>query len=189
MRTYRKAVPAVAVAAVLSAATMASPASATATVTIKVEQVYSETVSEPRAKFTCPPNMVITGRSHYGDENKPTTYYCSRILINGEQAEVHTGEWSTEQRESRSSYTAPMDQAVVGRWHSGDENGMTRYLSGALYWQHRQVRLTDSAWSGDYKESSHNWQAGHNQVMVGRSHSGDENGRTQYKYATVSFTG
>ncbi|MDR8413294.1 hypothetical protein MTP10_31750 [Nonomuraea sp. 3-1Str] len=186
MRMYRKAIPVV-VAAALSAATMASPAAAA--VTIKVESISSQTVWEAGAQFTCPPNQVLTGRSHYGDEGKPTTYYCSRILVNGEQAEVHTGGWSSPQRENRSSYTAPVDQVVVGRWHTGDENGMTQYLSAALYWQGRQVRLTDPLWTGEYKESSHIWQASAGKVMVGRSHSGDENGRTKYQYATVSFDG
>ena len=186
MRTYRKAIPFAVVAAALSAAALAVPASAAA-VTINVERVYSETVWESSAQFDCPANQVLSGRSHYGDENKPTTYYCSRILINGEQAEVHIGDWTSPQRESRSSYTAPMDQAVVGRWHSGDENGMTRYRSAALYWQGAQVRLTDPLWTGEHKESSHIWQAGTGTVMVGRSHSGDENGKTRYQFATVSF--
>ncbi|MER7207956.1 hypothetical protein [Streptosporangium sp. NPDC000239] len=183
-RTYGRAVPVVAAAAA-AALTMASPASAA---TIKVERIYQETVLERADAFDCPANQVLTGRSHIGDENTRTTYYCSWIFINGEQVEVHSGDWTASQRESKSSYIAPTDQALVGRWHTGDENGMTRYRTGALYWQGRQVRLTNLTWSGEYKESNHNAQAGYNQVIVGRSHSGDENGKTRYLYATVTFT-
>ncbi|MEV8634711.1 hypothetical protein AB0395_23945 [Streptosporangium sp. NPDC051023] len=191
-RTYGKVVPVAMAAAALAAMTVASPASAesaAAAVTIKVERVYSESVLERRDAFTCPANQVLTGRSHVGDENKWTTYYCSWIFINGEQVEVHSGDWTSSQRESKSSYTAPTDQALVGRWHTGDENGMTKYRTGALYWQGRQVRLTNLPWSGDYTESNHTVQAGYNQVMTGRSHNGDENGKTRYQYATVTFEG
>ncbi|MBO4269474.1 hypothetical protein [Microbispora triticiradicis] len=188
MRTLGKALSVVAAAAALSATAMAAPASAA--VTIKVEQISSQTVREWwGVQVTCPPNQVLTGRSHYGDENAYTTYYCSRILINGEQVEVHTGDWTSPQRESRSDYSAPNDQVIVGRWHEGDENGYTRYRSAALYWQGRQVRLIDGDVSGQYTESSHTWQAKAGRVMTGRTHYGDENGKTTYRSATVYFEG
>ncbi|GAA4214356.1 hypothetical protein [Microbispora amethystogenes] len=186
MRTFSKALSVVAVAAALSATTMTSPASAA--VTIKVEQVFSQTVWEWTGyQFTCPQNQVLTGRSHYGDENAKTTYYCSRILINGLQVEVHAGDWTSPQRESKSDYSAPNDQVVVGRWHEGDENGYTRYRSAALYWSTRQIRLVDGEVSGQYTESSHTWQARAGKVMTGRTHYGDENGKTTYRSASVYF--
>jgi hypothetical protein len=190
MRTYSKAVSAAVAAAALAAVTLASPASAAVEVTIKVEVTSSETMStEVESQFSCPANQVLTGRTHVGDENRPTTYHCSTIFINGERVYVHSGDWTASQKESRSSYAAPLDQALVGRWHSGDENGPTRYRTGALYWQNRQVRLTGATWTGQYKESSHTTHAPYNQVMTGRLHTGDENGKTQYQYATVTFAG
>ncbi|MER5647652.1 hypothetical protein [Streptosporangium sp. NPDC002524] len=187
MRTYGKALSVVAAATALVATATVSPASAA---TIKMERIYTETVSESMGiQFTCPPNQVLTGRSHYGDENKPTTYHCSRILINGEQVQVHAGDWTSPQRESRSDYSAPDNQVVVGRWHHDDENGDTRYRSAALYWQGRQVWLTDGNTSGEYKESGHSWLAAPGKVMTGRVHHGDENGKTWYRFATVSFEG
>ncbi|GAA2393459.1 hypothetical protein [Nonomuraea africana] len=36
---------------------------------------------------------------------------------------------------------------------------------------------------------SHSWQAGYGKVMTGRIHYGDENGKTWYRFATVSFEG
>ncbi|MET7466615.1 hypothetical protein [Nonomuraea sp. NPDC005501] len=173
----------------LAAVTMAAPAPASASaVTIRVERGHTETVREWFDPFTCPTNMVLTGRSHHGDENNATTYYCSFIFVNDEQARVFVGDWTPGQKESRSSYSAPADQALVGRWHTGDENGTTKYRPATISWQGRQVRLTDPLWTGEYKESSHTWQAEFNKVMVGRSHTGDENGRTKYQYATVTVT-
>ncbi|MEU8378615.1 hypothetical protein [Streptosporangium sp. NPDC048865] len=193
MRTRSKALPVTLAAAALAVVAVTAPAPASASsaaaVTIRVERTYSETVYESNSQFTCPPDQVLTGRSHFGDENRPTTYYCSTIFIDDQRVEVHSGDWSAAQRESRSNYVAPLDQALVGRSHSGDENGDTRYRTGALYWQNRQVRLTGAAWTGEHKESSHTTQAGHNQVMTGRLHSGDENGKTRYQYATVTFAG
>ncbi|MFI6509933.1 hypothetical protein ACIBCT_20210 [Streptosporangium sp. NPDC050855] len=186
MRTYGKALSVAAVAAVLSATTMASPASAA---TIRTERTYNETVWEDGAQFTCPPNMVMTGRSHYGDESRQTTYHCSRILINEEQVEVHSGDWTRRQWEARSDFSAPNNQVIVGRWHDDDENGDTRYRTAALYWQGRQVMLINGDSTGAYTESSHTWLADDGKVMTGRAHYGDENGKTWYRFATVSFTG
>ncbi|MFF3441385.1 hypothetical protein [Streptosporangium sp. NPDC002721] len=191
MRIYSKAVPAALAAAALAVMTAATPASASSAtaVTIRVERAYAEYVPEWNTNFTCPTNQVLTGRSHVGDENAWTTYHCSWIFINDEQVQVHLGDWTPGQKESRSDYTAPLDQALVGRSHTGDENGTTRYRTATLYWQGQQVRLTGAAWTGSHKESNHTTNAGHNQVMTGRKHSGDENGKTWYQYSTVAFTG
>ena len=64
---------------------------------------------------------MLTGSTHVSDADRPTTYDCSTIFINGERVYVHSGDWTASQKESRSSYVAPLDQAL-GRWHSGDEN-------------------------------------------------------------------
>ncbi|MBB4913225.1 hypothetical protein [Streptosporangium saharense] len=187
MRTYGKAMSVAVAAAAVAAMTVASPASAA--VTIRVERAYSEIVPEWNTQFTCPTNQVLTGRTHNGDENAWTTYHCSWIFINGEQVRVSIGDWSPGQKESRSSYSAPADQALVGRSHTGDENGTTRYRAATLSWQGRPVRLTATTWSGDHKESKHTFQADYNRVLVGRSHSGDENGKTRYQHALVTFEG
>ncbi|MEV8634712.1 hypothetical protein AB0395_23950 [Streptosporangium sp. NPDC051023] len=191
MRTYSKVAPVAMAAAALAAMTVASPASAesAAAVTIRVERAYAETVPEWNTQFTCPTNQVLTGRSHVGDENARTTYYCSWILINGEQVRVSLGDWTSGQKESRSSYTAPADQALVGRSHTGDENGTTSYRAATLSWQGRPVRLTGADWSSQYIESKHTYQADYNRVLIGRSHSGDENGKTRYQHALVIFEG
>ncbi|MEU1735941.1 hypothetical protein [Streptosporangium sp. NPDC020145] len=191
MNVYKKALPAALAAAALATLT-AAPASAASTtldVTVKVQLSHTSTVKESAGVwFTCPGNEVMTGRSHSGDENGSTTYYCSTITINDQPVQnVVKGLWSAGLKESRSSYTAPNDQAVIGRWHSGDENGSTKYLAAMFFWQGRQVRFSSPAWSGDLKESRHSWRANAGQVMTGRYHWGDENGTTRYQYATVTI--
>ncbi|GAA4197056.1 hypothetical protein GCM10022252_45450 [Streptosporangium oxazolinicum] len=182
----KKIAAAAAVVAGLATLAVTSPASAA---TVVVEQIYSRTVPESGGQFSCPEGMVMTGRAHTGDENNPTTYWCSRVLIDGVQVQVHWGDWSTGVNENRSTFIAPLDQVLVGRWHQGDERGLTRYRTAALYWQGRQVRITSLRWSGGVKESSHNVQARSGEVMTGRSHSGDENGTTNYQFGLVTFTG
>ncbi|MEU6429747.1 hypothetical protein ABZ860_27970 [Microbispora sp. NPDC046973] len=49
----------------------------------------------------------------------------------------------------------------------------------------RRARVT----TGQYTESSHKWQAKPGAVMTGRTHYGDENGKTTYRFATVYFEG
>ncbi|MET8050207.1 hypothetical protein ABZU75_21670 [Streptosporangium sp. NPDC005286] len=183
MKKVTFAALAVAAVAVLNVPVPASAA------TIKVEYVYSGTVKESGGEFACPAGQVMTGRSHNGDENANTTYQCSWILIDGVQVEVFTGDWFGYMKESNSNFSAPLDQVIVGRRHYGDENGATEYKTGALYLQGRQVRITNRTWTSAYTESGHTTQAGFNQVMTGRNHSGDENGKTQYQYGTVTFAG
>jgi curli biogenesis system outer membrane secretion channel CsgG len=182
---FKKVLLAVAITAAM-ATLPAAPASAATEVTITTELRHTSTVKESAGvAFTCPANEVLTGRRHSGDENGYTTYYCSRVLVNGEQALVSPGSWTSGQRESSSFYEAPADLALVGRWHSGDENGTTRYRTGALYWQGQQLRLAAYVWTGNLRESGHFSQGTPGEVMVGRAHWGDENGDTRYRYATV----
>ncbi|GGQ27228.1 hypothetical protein [Streptosporangium pseudovulgare] len=190
----KKVLPTAMAAAALTALTVlpAVPAAAAATaeVTIRVERSYTETVQEWRGiPFTCPTNQVLTGRMHTGDENGPTTYYCSWILVNGEQAQVLLGDWNTGQKEKQSNFVAPPDQAIAGRWHTGDENGITKYRTAAIYWQGRQLRLTSPVTSSCAKESNCYSEAGAGRVMTGRSHTGDENGSTSYRYSLVTLEG
>ncbi|WP_156325745.1 hypothetical protein [Nonomuraea sp. SBT364] len=184
----KKALSAALTALVAVAVAAPAPASAAA-VTIKVERAHAEMVREWIDPFTCPTNTVLTGRSHYGDENAPTTYYCSFILIDGEQAQVYLGDWTARQKESRADFSAPDHHAVAGRWHEGDENGYTRYRTASVHWRGRQVLLAAGDISGAHRESSHTWHADENKVMTGRLHRGDENGSTYYRFATVTLAG
>ncbi|WP_063819328.1 hypothetical protein [Herbidospora cretacea] len=181
----RKVLP-VALAAALTVTTVSVPAQAAA---IRVQLAYSELVPEFMSEFTCPTNMVLTGREHYGDEGAWTTYHCSFVFINEEQAMVGLEPWSSSQKESKSSYTAPPGRVLAGRAHQGDENGQTRYRPASLWWRGQQVTVYTQGWSAGFKESKHTFHAPANHVMIGRSHSGDENGTTRYLTAVLYAEG
>ncbi|MEU7004413.1 hypothetical protein [Nonomuraea sp. NPDC046570] len=189
MRTYSKAVHAAMVAASAAALAVVSPAPAAsaAAVTIRVVPAYSETQKESASWFVCPTNQVLTGRSHHGDENADTTYTCSWIFVNDEQVQVSIGDWSLRYKESNSSYSSPPNQALVGRQHIFDENGWTWYRSASLSWRGQTVRVIDPVWTGNLKESNHNYQTDTQRVLIGRAHSGDENGNTRYQHAYVTI--
>lgn len=188
----KKALCAAVVAAAATALTAAPAAVAESAqeVTIRIERGHVESVKESAGVwFTCPGGQVLTGRQHTGDENGRTTYYCSTITINDIPVVVSPGGWAERIKESNSIFVAPGNEALVGRWHSGDENGYTRYRTAALTWQGQPVRLTFPQWTPAVSESYHFSEAGPGQVMTGRSHYGDENGATQYRYSTVEVDG
>lgn len=165
----------------------AAEANATAASEIVIIDGYTETVKESAGvPVVCPSNQVLLGRAHSGDENGNTTYYCGLILIDGQMVQVSAPNWSSSQKESDSFFAAPGDMALVGRQHTGDENGSTRYATASLSVGGRTVELTAYRWSPGQKESSSYSKAGDYEVMVGRQHSGDENGQTRYQYARVA---
>ncbi|MFF0146241.1 hypothetical protein ATK36_1309 [Amycolatopsis sulphurea] len=174
-------------AGILSAGSAAvAVAAPSTTAEIIIIDGYTQTVKESSGTpVLCPTNQVLLGRSHSGDENGNTTYYCGLILIDGQQVRVGAPTWSASQRESNSFFAAPGDQVLVGRQHSGDENGSTRYATATMSAWGRTVELTSYRWSPDQKESSSYSKAGDYEVMVGRQHSGDENGQTRYQYARI----
>lgn len=162
-------------------------ASAGTTSTIKIIATNPTTIKESSGTaFLCPENNVLIGREHHGDENGNTTYYCARILVNGYLVTVNAGPWTNAQKESASSFTAPEDEAVIGRYHVGDENGNTQYRTAYLTVQGKELSLTNVHTVGPYQESNSLSKAGAGEVLVGRSHAGDENGSTYYQYATVT---
>lgn len=131
--------------------------------------------------YTCPSSKVMTGRRHSGDENGTTYYHCCNAYRSGVQAVPYSLVWSSNIKESSgTAYTCPSAKVLVGRRHSGDENGYTIYqcayldFGGATYY-------TDSStcsWSSGQKESSSNYVCAYARVLTGRQHAGDENGTT-----------
>jgi peptidyl-Asp metalloendopeptidase len=131
--------------------------------------------------FTCPSAQVMVGRAHAGDENGTTSYNCCNAFHNGVQAVPFGQVWSNNIKESSSiPYTCPGGTVLVGRYHSGDENGTTRYSCAFLDFGGvtRYPDANTCAWSSGLRESSSNYVCAFDRVMVGRQHSGDENGTT-----------
>lgn len=76
---------------------------------------------------------------------------------------------------------------LYARTHTGDENGMTAYKCAYAYWADgANAKVTEITFSSSMKESSHSFTCGSNEVMVGRIHDGDENGKTWYACARVA---
>ncbi|WP_433355983.1 hypothetical protein ACQP25_18535 [Microtetraspora malaysiensis] len=140
-----KALPAAMVVAALATLTAAPAAAAApaATGRVSIGNHTTHFVLEGRnVEFTCPTNQVMTARWHTGDENGLTGYHCSSVYVDGQEVQVSMGGWDQGMKESDSKFIAPMNQVIVGRWHKGDENGLTRYRTAALYWQGKLMRIT-----------------------------------------------
>ena len=94
-----------------------------------------------------------------------------------------------------SSYKAINGYVIVGRKHAGDENGLTYYLTGKpkifdvdLCNEVHEARIAvlDRYNSDSFKQSNLNFTCEGNNVIVGRAHTGDENGFTTFVYAELA---
>ncbi len=146
-------------------------------------------------RYLCPANTVMTGRWHSGDENGNTQYEYATLKIVDSDNVVQQGviqvldvQWSDEIKESSgTTFVAPTDRVIVGRYHSGDENGPTQYATAIIKVDGQQVKTFDLQSHSPFKESSGTWFVTDAQrVIVGRNHDGDENGKTFYITARLS---
>jgi len=152
---------------------------------------------ESSSTFVCPPGTVLTGRWHGGDENGQTVYQYATLQALDEfnqpvagTLEVQTGVWSSWIKESAGVwFDSPQGMVIIGRQHSGDENGNTRYLTGRVLFNGQPTSVGEPRTSGAIKESSSTWfTTDSRQVMTGRMHQGDENKYTYYRSGTLSVS-
>jgi hypothetical protein len=146
----------------------------------------------------CPTDHFIIARYHDGDEQDPTHYTCGTV----EGYHTRSAQWSPEFRESGLDkeetqvtandkryiyFTCPVNTAMTARWHSGNENGDTKYECSDLFsYDRRPVIVEPGRWSDELKESSKTYEVcDSNQVMIGRAHKNDENGETRYLCGTL----
>jgi hypothetical protein len=136
---------------------------------------------------------VMAGRWHKGDENGETQYKYGHPIREGRQVLLGRRVWSDKIKESGSDYKCPAGAVLTGRWHSGDENGSTRYEYAYLYVvlsdEPSPVVTRNRTHSGKMKESKSSFECPPNTFMTGRWHKGDENGETQYEYGDVYIQG
>ena len=138
---------------------------------------------------------VIVGRQHQGDENGQTQYATAIVKIDGKATTLAEGVTSASIKESSGTwFKTDANRVITGRHHSGDENGQTYYTSAKIVIANSS---TDPAPEGTIivpdqrsvsatmKESSSSFMCPSGTVMTGRMHTGDENGNTQYEYATL----
>jgi hypothetical protein len=156
----------------------------------------SGTYTESSSYFLCPSNTVMTGRAHTGDENGGTAYEYATLQAIDAQGQPVAGvitvedvRWEGGISESYGAgYDAAVNRVIVGRQHSGDENGGTSYATGVVKFNGYPTKVinynttTTKAESGGW-----NWfRTVYNQVVTGRHHMGDENGNTYYSMGTIS---
>ncbi len=150
------------------------------------------------ADALCPDNMVMTGRWHKGDENKPTKYECGSLRLYDPYSEstkvakirVTDRSWTHDcGKESSCGYIADGNRIITGRKHTDDEQGPTRYQTGLVVVNDQRTNVNDAKAGIKFSESNGQWwRSGSLEVMVGRQHWGDENGDTQYHSASIVWT-
>jgi hypothetical protein len=109
-------------------------------------------------------------------------------------AEINKISTSGAIKEANSSFTAPDPQVLVGRMHTGDENGNTTYQYAPLVADpnsgvNLQYTLENAVWTDGIKQSDLSYNAPSGWVIIGRSHDGDENGTTKFHIAQVIVNG
>ena len=150
--------------------------------------------------YTCAVGQVMVGRRHKGDENGYTWYLCATVSYAGTNAEVGEGRWSAWIQESgkdsggTSSYECPINSVMIGRRHKGDEHGDTSYECAPLTLSAHGLAFRPLGWSEWIEESGENsggtsdFTCPADQLMIGRKHSGDENGDTSYLCAAIEWS-
>jgi hypothetical protein len=94
---------------------------------------WSSAIKENETNFTAPDDCFITGKKHVNDENSLTSYKYSKIKfreLNAKREPIQDSESIIES--SGIWYHAPFENAIVGRYHMGDENASTKYYSSKI---------------------------------------------------------
>lgn len=164
------------------------------------------------SKFDCPPNCVITGRYHHGDENGKTyyDYGVPEIVFTDEEnytlalryklSPTVTLKASHEvpvSKESDHNCHCGIGECFTGRTHHGDENGSTEYRMASLDVSNTngfsyEISLIDE-YSVNKKESDNDAFYKLNEYdaclpMTGREHHGDENKDTNTLFSLYRIT-
>lgn len=153
-------------------------------------------VESENALFVAPSNMILTGRKHMGDENGKTLCQYSPLVAIDVNGNVRQGtisvikrRWTEWVSESDSFYLAPDNCVITGRQHNGDENGLTRYEVGEVMFNNvkAKVKTVDTISSTESFTESQGvfFETDDYLSIIGRQHSGDENGSTLYKQGVI----
>jgi hypothetical protein len=165
-----------------------------------MDAAVEKSVKESNSTFECPPNMVMIGRKHSGDENGTTTYRSAPLVVDpntGVSLVVtigDTSEWKKAGKQSSLNFQAPAGYVITGRKHDGDENGETYFKISRVYVGQTYSRTVNEVTSGSIKESSGTWYhtpaiGSMKGVITGMTHSGDENGNSTYSSKLVFLAG
>lgn len=100
------------------------------------ESKWSKKFAEDEGKnFKCPTGKVMTGRGHEGDSSGLSKIRCSELDIDSSVrwVEVETSEKIVES--SGEEFVCPAGKALVGRMHTGGEDGWTTYTCAGFEFQ------------------------------------------------------
>ncbi|MEJ2443723.1 MAG: hypothetical protein P8Y42_09730 [Exilibacterium sp.] len=167
----------------------------------------SDSIKESRGtEFKCPENKLMIGMEHSGDENGNTKYKCAGLfaLSNNEfiksQNVIITPNEAFERPIKESNNIENLcthpTHVMLGRRHSGDENGSTSILCGRLHVLFTvsdeleipvQLEYRSLGFKPAMRQSRFNDECLDNgSFMIGRHHKGDENGYTKIKCGTLN---
>ena len=114
---------------------------------------WSDEIKESNDSYLCPSNYILVGEEHKGDENGKTMYQCAMPVYRKLPVLIGPIQWSDGIKEAGSSYTCPSNQVIVGRQHSGDENGKTKYACAPLIYEDSYLTNSPKKWSSEEKEA------------------------------------
>ena len=177
-----------AVALTVSAHVMATPQSTTT----PVSKVGGETKASGDYGTECNTNEAISQRSRSGDENTDPITTCTSYAPYGvagttapykarepENGDDDIGNWSgalDEGKPNGHTYTCPEGTLMTGIKHTGDENGSTYYRCSAFSINGVVQKLRPGT-VFKFPEDDHNKLCPAGQIMIGRSHQCDNDGK------------
>lgn len=166
---------------------------------INKEVVKIGPLKESASDFFISESYHLISRQHKGDENGNTwcefaEFGLSQLAIDKKLNEVyviHNRNVKID-RESSSEVICQDGEVILGRKHTGDENGVTEYKIGRVYVGIKDMDLlipcvTINRRTKECKESSGEQMHLGGLSMVGRTHKGDENGKTIYTFADIAI--
>ena len=165
------------------------------TMIIPGEKHASPSMKESVSSFLCPSNTVMTGRLHCGDENGETIYEYAELKAVDEKGNLVDGVITVEfagwvdvyGENIGREYDAPLGYVIIGRKHTGDEEGNTSYAIGKVYFNGYPTNVINYKVSALQKESDGVWfKCDKNYFITARHHYGDENGTTYYGMGMIT---
>lgn len=155
-----------------------------------VTRTRTSSINEKNSSYLCPSNTVLTGRCHKGDENGKTQYEYATLGAFDESGNSASGTivitniiWSNWFNEdSGSGFDAIGNRVIVGRKHKGDETGKTYYQTGIVKCNGKKVKISryPQADLKLYESQGKTVLPKENLIIIGITHTGDENGVSTY---------
>lgn len=147
---------------------------------------------EKDSDYTCEGNRVMVGRKHYEDREGATQYLCA--TASGQPAYLLKDREEAVMKETDSFFMCPKNKVMTGRKYqwvndNAQEIDRTTYRCATLTNADGQiVNQVRGQWSEPVKERNSTTTCEPNQVMVGRWHTGDQEGHTRIRCATLHNT-